>query len=364
MSDEEYFENLVSSSLDGALTDAEKEKLSAHLEKCASCAALKRDLESMRAMLKSDAESVEYPENLHNDIMERVRQDGRLRVVQPEKPVRHMPVLTMVAVAAVVLVMVLGGGIGQMFSMVGGGSGSDNGSVSADARTAEGRSAEPPQDAGTDALNGSEYSDTEDSAYTSGADASAVKPGDYINGGDESSNYAMARDMDGGGGTSNGGAEYDISTALQSPAPDPGEGFEDYAESGSGASGFTGNDDSISTYPALEDSSNESAVTKGSEKAHESKSTEHVISLPESLKGMGAAHCYLAQGYGAPPDVKGELILNENGVSYFVLNNGTGAIEETLAIVEQAGYSVEEYEDVGLVINSKADKWILILREL
>ena len=56
MSDEEYFEQLCSNSIDGTLTDSEREKLEAHLAECPSCAALKEDLEQMRALFAEEAE--------------------------------------------------------------------------------------------------------------------------------------------------------------------------------------------------------------------------------------------------------------------------------------------------------------------
>ena len=108
MSDEEYFEQLCSNSIDGTLTDSEREKLEAHLAECPSCAALKEDLEQMRALF---AEEAEPPAGLHESIMQRLEQESKLKVVQPEKPVRRMPVFTMVAAAAAVVLVVLGGGI-------------------------------------------------------------------------------------------------------------------------------------------------------------------------------------------------------------------------------------------------------------
>ena len=112
MSDEEYFEQLCSNSIDGTLTEAEREKLEAHLAECPSCAALQQDLEWMQAAF---AEEAEPPAGLHDGIMQRLRQESRLEVVQPEKPVRRMPVITMVAAAAVVVLVVLGGGLMPMF---------------------------------------------------------------------------------------------------------------------------------------------------------------------------------------------------------------------------------------------------------
>ena len=119
MNDEEYFEQLCSNSVDGTLTDSEREKLETHLAECPSCAALLRDLREMRTLFAQEAEA---PDSLHDGIMEQLRQETKLHVVQPEKPVRRMPVFTMVGVAAAVVLVVLGGGLMPSFSTVGNGS--------------------------------------------------------------------------------------------------------------------------------------------------------------------------------------------------------------------------------------------------
>ncbi|RGM78508.1 zf-HC2 domain-containing protein [Butyricicoccus sp. OM06-6AC] len=109
MNEEEYFEQLCSNSVDGTLTDSEKQKLEEHLAECPSCAALKEDLEQMHSMLAVD--ETEPPAGLHDSIMERLRQEETVRVVAPQKPMRRLPVFTMVAAAAVVVLVVLGGGL-------------------------------------------------------------------------------------------------------------------------------------------------------------------------------------------------------------------------------------------------------------
>ena len=73
MNEEEYFEQLCSNSVDGTLTDSEKQKLEEHLAECPSCAALKEDLEQMHSMLAVD--ETEPPAGLHDSIMERLRQE-------------------------------------------------------------------------------------------------------------------------------------------------------------------------------------------------------------------------------------------------------------------------------------------------
>ena len=73
MSDKEYYEQLCSNSIDGTLTDSEREKLEAHLAECPSCAALKQDLEQMHALFSTEAA---LPDGLHEKIMQCVELDG------------------------------------------------------------------------------------------------------------------------------------------------------------------------------------------------------------------------------------------------------------------------------------------------
>lgn len=138
MNEEEYFEQLCSNSVDGTLTDSEKQKLEEHLAECPSCAALKEDLEQMHSMLAVD--ETEPPAGLHDSIMERLRQEETVRVVAPQKPMRRLPVFTMVAAAAVVVLVVLGGGLMPAFSTVGSGStaAADSASTDAGDSTADG----------------------------------------------------------------------------------------------------------------------------------------------------------------------------------------------------------------------------------
>ena len=78
MNEEEYFEQLCSNSVDGTLTDSEKQKLEEHLAECPSCAALKQDIEQMRSLMAVDEEP---PEGLHAGIMERLHSLQRKRRV-------------------------------------------------------------------------------------------------------------------------------------------------------------------------------------------------------------------------------------------------------------------------------------------
>ncbi len=221
MNEEEYFEQLCSNSVDGTLTDSEKQKLEEHLAECPSCAALKEDLEQMHSMLAVD--ETEPPAGLHDSIMERLRQEETVRVVAPQKPMRRLPVFTMVAAAAVVVLVVLGGGLMPAFSTVGSGSTAAADSASADAgdgtadggmqdeieqsvrenadASSDGASNSSVQQSGTasQSTNGSEYSGQNDT----GEDSAANTQSDA---GIDAEQYARQRSVDRSSRASHGGA--------------------------------------------------------------------------------------------------------------------------------------------------------------
>ncbi len=293
MSDKEYFERLVSSSIDGALTEKEKEKLGAHLKECPSCAALKNDLERMRELFMEGADSVRFPDTLHENIMANVRKEARVKVVTPEKPVRRLPVFTMVVVAAAVVLAVLGGGLGQIFTMFGDNSGTSTASVD------EGIGEMAPE--------------PESVPETGGGGSDILDHGGAYNGSAEIS------------GNTDGAVMYD-EAADEAPMAETEESTDE-----------------------------ESAYSKSS------RVIAPDIEFPDSLKGMAVSHCYIARSPDAIVDIDGELVANENGASYFLLDNSTSPVEETIVKLEQAGCTVEAYEDVGLVIDNKEDNWLLIL---
>ena len=329
MSDEEYFEQLVSNSLDGTLTDSEREKLEEHLAECPSCAALKQDLEQMRAWF---AEEVETPEGLHEGIMQKLEQETKLRVVQPEKPVRRMPVFTMVAAAAVVVLVVLGGGLMPAFSTVdsarsGNTTAASDGAAAAD--TAGQAVADAAEDAGLTA--GSE--ENAGAAVAPSEGGQVVQPRNSV----PESGAAAPQDSTG-------------STAEQSTG-------------GSGAAQTT--DDEVwaelqpNTKGAAEDSSTEQAEPKVNIALAEAQPS---IKLPSSLSGTSVAHCYFADGGKEIPDIDGQLVATVDGISWFLLDNNMTTLQDTLTRVEDAGFTVSAYENVGLTIDSKAASWLLIVQ--
>ena len=324
MNDEEYFEQLCSNSVDGTLTDSEREKLEAHLAECPSCAALLRDLREMRALFAQEAEA---PDSLHGGITEQLRQETKLHVVQPEKPVRRMPVFTMVGVAAAVVLVVLGGGLMPSFSTVGSGSDSaaagDSPAVLADSYTAqadapsdstENEIAEAAEDAGIRAAGGS-------TANT------APATNDIAPGGTSSSEAApQTGDSSAPAVTSLPEGTNSGSIAVQS---EPG-----------GRAAVNSSDSSDSTATAR---------------------TGAALTLPEAAHGLRVAHCYIAEG-GSLPELGGTLLYSDSDAAWFLLDNNMTVLQDTLSALEKAGCTVAAYEDIGLTIDSKADSWLLIVR--
>ena len=334
MSEEEYFEQLCSNSVDGTLTESEREKLEAHLAECSSCAALKRDLEQMRALFETETE---FPEGLHDKIMERVRQEGRLRVVQPEKPARRLPALTMVAAAAVVLLVVLGGGAGSMFGMFSGMS--TSGMSGAGASTAEalpkpeGELAQAVQDAAKERVAPSEGS----ADAAAGDTAAAVEPETPV----EPRTAPEAQQP----------ATYDAPAEANTPSQAPHTAETPAAPP-------------TAPIGARPEAEAETASAAGhSVEEPNGKSADAALTLPAALNGVRVAHCYLAEGTGELPDIGGELLSTGEGASYFLLDSSMDTIQNTFKALEEAGFTVTAYDAPGLTLDSKAERWLLIAAE-
>ncbi len=331
MSDEEYFEQLVSNSLDGTLTDSEREKLEEHLAECPSCAALKQDLEQMRAWF---AEEVEVPEGLHEGIMHKLEQETKMQVVQPEKPVRRMPVFTMVAAAAVVVLVVLGGGLMPAFSTV---DSSGNATGSSHASAAEGA-------AYGDTTAGQAVADAaEDAGLTAGSEQNAgteVVPPE------------------------GGQAVQPRNSVPESGASTPSSNTESASEQTTGGSEAAAPADGetwTELQPNTKDAAGDSAEKAEPRVNIALAEAQPALKLPSSLSGTSVAHCYFAGGGKEIPDIDGQLVATIDGISWFLLDNNMTTLQDTLARFEDAGFTVSAYENVGLTIDSKASSWLLIV---
>ena len=325
MNEEEYFEQLCSNSVDGTLTDSEREKLETHLAECPSCAALKRDLEEMRALW---GEEVEVPDDLHEGIMDALRQENKLHVVQPEKPVRRMPVFTMVGVAAAVVLVVLGGGLMPSFSTVGSGS-SDS--------TAAGDSPAVFAD-----------------SYTAQADAPS-----------DSTENEIAEAAEDAGIRAAGGSTANTAPATNDIAPDGTSSSEATPQTGENSApaviSLPEGTDSSSIAVQSEPGGRAAVNSSDSSDSTATARTGAALTLPEAAHGLRVAHCYIAEG-GSLPELGGTLLYSDSDAAWFLLDNNMTVLQDTLSALEKAGCTVAAYEDIGLTIDSKADSWLLIVR--
>ncbi len=325
MNDEEYFEQLCSNSVDGTLTDSEREKLEEHLAECPSCAALLRDLKEMRALFEQEPE---VPDDLHDGIMDTLRQETKLHVVQPEKPVRRMPVFTMVGVAAAVVLVVLGGGLMPSFSTVGSGS-----TASADAGDTSAAATTDSYSIDADAASDSAPEEVAEAAENAGVNRAAQSaPQTAVQG---------TSDIAAGGNASSEAApqtakEEDVPAVTALPEANSG-----IAAQSSDMAGRAIADGDSSGIVAAEDTG--------------------VLTLPEAVHGLRVAHCYIAEG-GELPEIDGKLLYSDSSAAWFQLDNNMSTLQDTLNALEKSGCTVTAYEDVGLTLDSKAESWLLIVR--
>lgn len=328
MNDEEYFEQLCSNSVDGTLTDSEREKLETHLAECPSCAALLRDLREMRTLFAQEAEA---PDSLHDGIMEQLRQETKLHVVQPEKPVRRMPVFTMVGVAAAVVLVVLGGGLMPSFSTVGNGSsgasadaGDAVAAVTADSYSASAISAAASDGAAADIAEAAENAGV-NSASRSVPETAVQGTSDIAAGGSASGETAPQT-----------AAEEDTPSVFSLPEADSSTA----AQSG----GISGR-----------------AISDGDSAGIVPDEDTGALTLPEAVRGLRIAHCYIADG-GELPELDGKLLYSDSSAAWFQLDNNMSTLQNTLNALEKSGCTVTAYEDIGLTLDSRADSWLLIVR--
>lgn len=299
MSDCEHFEQLCSNCVDGTLTDDERTALDAHLAGCPSCAALLEDLKKMHELFSAE---VELPAGLHESIMKRVEGQGRLTVIQPEKPVRRMPVFTMVAAAAVVVVVALGGGIGTFF--------------------------------GTDGLSlGKGSADT-----TASADASAAPEMPMLYAADGTEGAVMSRSVEEDSGESE--------TAGTEPANTEGAPAEDATVIQSG-------------MPPVAAAGDDASQPRGAGVGMAAAENVQKIILPQEIQGMSVAGCYLAVGSATLPSVAADSSVAGDPYSFYIIKNENE--NTTVEQLKKAGFTVSLYDNTGLVPDSSANIWLLIV---
>ena len=85
------------------------------------------------------------------------------------------------------------------------------------------------------------------------------------------------------------------------------------------------------------------------------------LTLPEAVRGLRIAHCYIADG-GELPELDDKLLYSDSSAAWFQLDNNMSTLQNTLNALEKSGCTVTAYEDIGLTLDSRADSWLLIVR--
>ena len=84
----EYYEELISRSLDDALSVEERKELAVHLANCPSCSQMRQLMADISGMMEEDME--ELPAGLHEDIMAGIRRSEMIKANRPAgSPGKH-----------------------------------------------------------------------------------------------------------------------------------------------------------------------------------------------------------------------------------------------------------------------------------
>ena len=110
----EYYEELISRSLDDALNVEERKELAVHLANCPSCGQMRQLMADISGMMEEDME--ELPAGLHEDIMAGIRRSEMIKANRPAgSPGKHFaprkftitrPVRNLLATAACMAVVI------------------------------------------------------------------------------------------------------------------------------------------------------------------------------------------------------------------------------------------------------------------
>lgn len=312
MHDCEYFQDQCAAYLDGELNAADQAELDTHLAACPECAEYFAALREMAHMLAVDDHKI--PSSLHEDIMGVVLADAQSRTRAAQK--RHyMPVFTMISAAAVVVLLVMTGTIGDLM-----GTGRTD-SMAGPATMA---------DAGGNAPN--------TAMFGAPAPADSATPDATISAAPGSAPADSGKDS----------AADAPSTA--SAAPRAAKSAPQAADTPATADTSAGNDTA---------SAAESAPMVGAARA---AAMPALPELPTALQSESFAFCYVATGNGTLPEFGGVLAAESaDKIAHYYRVKGT-SLEKALTALTEAGYETVSREDApGVVIDPKAGSGLLIV---
>lgn len=314
MPDCEYFEELCSLSLDGALTRAEKRELDAHLAECPACAAYLEDLKFMRTAWGDIKEPL--PEALHEKIMSGVMEEVQAKA-EPQKKKRRPPVFTMIAAAAACVMLVLSGAVGDMIGDFG---------VEDPGPAAEGRSTDEP-DAAMEAVP-EVMTELQPSSEAAPDEAAAPQP--------EAQPYLAPAD---------GGKEEDVQQPAASVPETSGK------QSRGAVSSENDAQPGVAVHFAQGDAPEKNAAA------------ELAVTLPDNLLATGYGFCYVAVGSGEPPALEeARLMEKDGGTYYFRIPNSVSSLDGLRTLLQDAGYETALRTDVGITTDENAKFSLLIVQ--
>ena len=315
MPDCEYFEELCSLSLDGALTRAEKRELDAHLAECPACAAYLEDLKFMRTAWEDIKEPL--PEALHEKIMGSVMEEVKAKT-EPQKKKRRPPVFTMIAAAAACVMFALSGAVGDMIGGLG---------VETPGPAAEGRGTSGADAAMEEIPKVKTVTPPNDEATPDEAAASQPEAQPYL---------APASDSN--------EAQQEQQPAEASPETDEKENRGAVSSASDGQPG-------VAVHFAQGDAPEKNAAA------------ELAVTLPDNLLATGYGFCYVAVGSGEPPALEeARLMEKDGGTYYFRIPNSVSSLDGLRTLLQDAGYETALRTDVGITTDENARFSLLIVQ--
>lgn len=330
------YEELCSASLDNALSKEEKQELETHLAECPACRAYMDDLRAMKTLWKGLEVSV--PEGLHECIMGQITQEMNATVVQmPAKQRRRPPVFTMLAAAAACVLLAVTGNLNGLFSKL------DNTVPMTQSNVTNGDLPSTADAGTTDDMN------TAASNPNGGNDTAAARIAPE-SGADQGENDTH---MNEGAGvpavppTPQTPAEQDEGSAPQEQdTPQPPQ-QKDNADAGIAPANIT-------PYSRAE-----GRAAPGGEAPMQ---LTPALIIPEALAEMQFANCYQVTGPGEMPVIEGmTLLLSEDGISYYALENNESKIEAARNTFESEGFEITLYEAAPASFQQREAEEVLIV---
>lgn len=344
----ERYEALCSAAIDNALTKQEQKELDAHLAECPSCRAYLEELRTMRSLWKEL--ETPMPPALHEKIMSEIEAEVQKTIVQtPQKHRRRPPVFTMLAAAAACVILAVSGNLTGLFGQLGAGTIASN--SAADNSSAQGA-------VGPSVAEGTAQIPSDGSTLTEGSGTGAA---------DAAADAAAAPDTDAADTPQADQTQPEADDAEAAPETRvaeraPAEKDSDAAGAGSAeAQTFSATSDENSGIMTA------SLAPEDAAPALSSRSIAAASNVPQEVAQMSFSRCYdvtpadsgTAEGL---PVIDGmALIIEQDGVAYYSVEDNESKMEKVRQALEKNGYTVTLNQSSGLTTTQRDDAQILLM---